>query len=121
MTLIHGVVVDCADPGKLSEFWRQVLGYEYRHREEDDWCSLQPAGGGGPYLSFDKVPEGKVVKNRVHLDIRPEGRTRDEERERLEGLGATTLRLVADNPDDVHYIMADPEGNEFCILNPLAS
>jgi catechol 2,3-dioxygenase-like lactoylglutathione lyase family enzyme len=116
MTVIHGIVVDCADPAKVSAFWQAVLGWDYR-RKSDDWHSLQNPNGW-PHLSFGTVPEGKVVKNRVHLDIRPTSGTRDEERARLERLGATTLRLVDDDPDDVHEIMADPEGNEFCLLNP---
>jgi hypothetical protein len=117
MTVIHGIVVDCSDPLRVGEFWRATLRWEYRRRSED-WVSLQNPDVIGPHLSFDRVPEGKVVKNRVHIDIRPIDRTREEERERLESLGATTLRLVDDNPDDIHYIMADPEGNEFCLLEP---
>lgn len=114
MPVIHGIVIDCASPIPLGEFWRAVLGWEYR-RHSEGWVSLEnPAGG--PHLSFDQVPEAKSVKNRVHLDIRPVERSREEERERLESLGATTLQLVDDNPQDVHYIMADPEGNEFCLL-----
>jgi len=57
MTTVAGGVVDCADPVKVSEFWREVLGYECRYRE-DDWVSLQPPGGARPSLSFDTVPEG---------------------------------------------------------------
>jgi catechol 2,3-dioxygenase-like lactoylglutathione lyase family enzyme len=117
MPVIHGIVVDCANPEKVARFWREALGYEIRHRGEG-WVSLKPPNSDGPFLSFDTVPEGKVVKNRVHLDLRPAGRDREAERERLEALGATTLRLVDDNPLDTHYIMADPEGNEFCLLNP---
>jgi Glyoxalase-like domain len=117
VAVIHGVVVDRADPERVSAFWQAVLGYEYRAKG-DGWFSLRNPAGIGPYLSFDTVPEGRVVKNRVRLDIRPEDRTRDEERARLEALGATTLRLVDDNPADVHSIMADPESDEFCILNP---
>ncbi len=116
MTVIHGIVVDCADPEKVSTFWKAVLGWQYR-RKTVDWHSLANPNGN-PHLSFGTVPEGKTVKNRVHLDIRPQHRSVDEERERLEALGATTLRLVDDNPEDVHYIMADPEGNEFCLLSP---
>ena len=116
MAVVHGVVIDCADPKRLAEFWREVLGYEYR-MEEPDWCSLRSPGGEAPFLSFQLVPEGKVVKNRVHLDIRPDGDTLDEEREHLEHLGATTLRFF-DRGDYSHYIMADPEGNEFCLLSP---
>ena len=97
MTVIHAVVFDCADPVRVSGFWRAVPGYEYRQKQ-DDWCTLRHPQGAGPQLSFGTVPEGKVVKNRVHLDIRPEGRTRDEERARLKGFGATTLGLVDDNP-----------------------
>lgn len=57
MTTIAGGGVDCADPVKVREFWREVLGYEHRYRE-DDWVSLQPPGGARPSLSFDTVPEG---------------------------------------------------------------
>ena len=115
MTVIHGVVVDCANPVALSEFWQAVLGWEYR-MQKDDWCSLRnPAGGA--HLSFQLVPEGRVVKNRVHLDICPEARSLDEERERIEALGATTLQFF-DKGDFGHYVMADPERNEFCVLSP---
>lgn len=117
MAVIHGVVVDCADPERVGAFWQAVLGDGYRAKR-DGWSSLRHPAGVGPHLSFDRVHEGKAVKNRVHPDIRPEGRTRDEERARLDQLGARTLRLVEDNPADVHSIVVDPEGNEFCILNP---
>lgn len=116
MAGIHGIVIDCAHPLKLAEFWREALGYEYRMKE-DDWCSLRAPGRGSPFLSFATVPEGKVVKNRVHLDIRPETGTLDEEQEHIERLGATTLRFL-DKGQWSHYVMADPEGNEFCILSP---
>jgi predicted enzyme related to lactoylglutathione lyase len=116
MTIIHGVVVDCADPARLASFWKAVLGWEYRaNKPEEGWVSLQAPDGNGPALSFGTVPEGKTVKNRVHLDIRPtvaEGW--EAERARLESLGATTLQYF----EDAHYIMADPGGNEFCLLNP---
>jgi hypothetical protein len=117
MVRIHGIVVDCANPMLLGEFWQAVLGWEYRSQAED-WVSLENPNGIGPHLSFDRVPEPKSVKNRVHIDIRPIDRGFEEEREWLESLGATTLRLIDDNPQDVHYIMADPEGNEFCLLQP---
>ena len=72
MTLIHGVVFDCADPARLAEFWMATLGYELRTNEPDDgWVSLQPPGGASEgFVSFGVVSEGKAVKNRVHLDIR---------------------------------------------------
>ena len=115
MTIIHGVVFDCADAAALAAFWKDALGWEYR-TQEDGWVSLQPPGSANAgFVSFGAVPEGKVVKNRVHLDIRPSpGEDWEEERARLEWLGARTLRYF----EDAHYIMADPEGNEFCLLNP---
>lgn len=116
MTVIHGVVIDSAEPHKLAEFWRQVLGWEYR-MQEDDWCSLRRPGERSPFLSFQLVPEGKVIKNRVHLDIRPLDGTLDEEQERIEALGATVV-VFFDKGEWSHYVMADPEGNEFCILSP---
>ncbi len=119
MTVIHGIVIDCANPGMLAAFWRDVLGYEYR-MQEDDWVSLRRPGGGAAFLSFQQVPEGKRGKNRVHLDIRPVHRTLDEERGRLEALGASTVQFF-DRGDWSHYIMTDPEGNEFCLLSPTTS
>jgi predicted enzyme related to lactoylglutathione lyase len=117
MTIFHGVVFDCADSGTVSAFWKDALGWEYRsNRPEEGWISLQPKGeDNATSIGFGDVPEGKVVKNRVHIDIRPDpGVTWEDEHARLEGLGATTLRML----EDAHYIMADPEGNEFCLLNP---
>lgn len=116
MAVIHGVVIDCANPTTLAAFWREALGYEPR-MEESAWVSLRRPGGGAAFLSFQLVPEGKAVKNRVHLDIRPEGSGFEEERARLEALGATTLHFF-DKGEWSHYIMADPEGNEFCLLTP---
>lgn len=115
-SLIHGVVMDCADPEKLASFWKAALNWEYRTTTPDEgWVSLQSPDGTGPFLSFGTVPEDKAVKNRVHLDIRPTfGEGWEAERQRLEALGATTLQYF----EDAHYIMADPEGNEFCLLNP---
>jgi hypothetical protein len=118
MSRIHGIVIDCENPLTLGVFWQAVLGWEYWSRAED-WVSLANPDPNDPNLSCDRVPEAKVVKNRVHLDIRPVDCTMEEERQRLESLGASTQRLVDDNPDDIHYIMADPEGNEFCLLEPV--
>ena len=117
MTIFHGVVFDCANSKDLAAFWKEALGWEYRsNRPEEGWVSLQPPGGDtAASIAFGEVPEGKVVKNRVHLDIRPSaGVAWEDERARLEALGATTLQYF----EDAHSIMADPEGNEFCLLNP---
>lgn len=117
MVIVHGVVFDCADPGRLAAFWKDALGWHYRaFRPDDGWISLTPSPDAtAGFVSFGTVPEGKVVKNRVHLDIRPApGEDWEAERARLESLGATTLHSF----EDAHYVMADPEGNEFCLLNP---
>jgi predicted enzyme related to lactoylglutathione lyase len=117
MAIIHGVVVDCRNAAALGAFWKDALGWDYRaQRPEEGWVSLQPPDTPhAGFLSFGEVPEGKVVKNRVHLDIRPApGVGWEEEQARLVALGATVLRHVG----NTHNILADPEGNEFCLLNP---
>lgn len=114
MTLrVTEVVIDCAEHGAVVDFWAAALDYE-RHPVNDQYVALGPAepAMGRPPILFQKVPEAKVVKNRVHLDFRADDM--QAEVERLAGLGATfiaertlgTLRWT---------VMADPEGNEFCV------
>ena len=105
------VVIDCADPASLCEFWAAVTGYETRDEDDDGWRMLRgPAGQ--PNIGFQRVPEPKRVKNRVHVDLY----AADEEAAaaRIEALGATRL-YVSEDPDDVFITLADPEGNEFCV------
>jgi hypothetical protein len=114
----RNITVDCADPYVLATFWSQVTGYQ--EDPEDGNHPGDPEGflhgqDGQPNLLFVTVPEPKTVKNRVHLDLMPTDRTRDEEVERLLGLGAS---FVADHrrPDGSGWVvLADPEGNEFCV------
>ncbi|MFI1353883.1 VOC family protein [Streptomyces sp. NPDC020898] len=115
---IHSITFDCTgDPYDLGLFWSELLG---RPLADDDKPGDPEAviedPGGGPRLLFIRVPEGKTVKNRVHLDLTAaHGRTRDEEVERVASLGA---RVVADHrrADGSGWVlMADPEGNEFCV------
>jgi hypothetical protein len=116
--LPRNVTFDCADPYLLAGFWSQVTGY--REDPENANRPGDPEGflagpDGQPGLLFITVPEPKTVKNRVHLDLVPTDRTRDEEVERLLGIGAT---LVADHrrPGGLGWVvLADPEGNEFCV------
>ncbi|MQA82976.1 MAG: VOC family protein [Streptosporangiales bacterium] len=106
------------DPSRLGEFWRKVTGFidvpdNPNEPGDPEWVLQDPKGVY--HLLFIPVPEGKTVKNRVHLDMVPTDRTRDEEVERLLGLGATQ---VADfrKPDGSGFVvLADPEGNEFCV------
>lgn len=113
--------IDAGNAYDLSEWWKQVLGYEDIPDDPNEpgheECMIR-SGAGGHHVLFIEVPEAKSVKNRIHFDLRPTDRTQDEEYEHLVTLGAT---LVADRrgihgPGTGWYTMADPEGNEFCIL-----
>jgi catechol 2,3-dioxygenase-like lactoylglutathione lyase family enzyme len=117
-TRIGAITVDCTDYLRLAEFWTQALGFgehpDYPNAPGDPaWMLVSP--DERTHLLFVTVPESKTVKNRIHFDLIPDDRTRDEEVARLIGLGAT---LVADHrrPDGNGWVtLADPEGNEFCV------
>lgn len=135
------VTFDCAEPARVGEFWCEVLGYvlpapppgfsdwdEFdralpAERQGSAFACVDPTGVG-PRLYFQRVPEGKVVKNRVHLDVRVApglvGAARldalEAECARLSALGATRVHLVpADGVDESFIVMQDVEGNEFCL------
>ncbi len=112
------VTLDCADARRLAAFWAAAF-QATTAEEKDDWVVVQPAEGGGPVLGFQRVPEPKTGKNRVHLDVRVTGGvTLEEEKARLLTLGAQAVRLIGDEPGNTHWIMQDPEGNEFCLVEP---
>jgi len=114
----HNICVDCHDPYTLAGFWAQVFGCLREAQPGDSEVILRPEGG--PVLLFLAVPEDKVVKNRLHLDLEPTDRTRAQEVARLIEIGA---RHVADHtrPDGSGWVvLADPEGNEFCVLRSAA-
>ena len=116
------LAIDCADPHGLARFWCSVLDYEVQD-EQDDFVAIgspmvpegkHRPGPVPPMLTFAPVPEGKTVKNRLHLDVNPTDRSQDEEIARLIGLGAT---VVYDNRPEFGWVtLADPEGNEFDVL-----
>ncbi|MFD5431307.1 MULTISPECIES: VOC family protein [unclassified Kitasatospora] len=113
-SLVRHVTIDCADPHALAVFWARALEGTLGEDDNpgDDEALVDSAGAS---LLFIRVPEGKSVKNRTHLDLQPQDRGRDEEVERLVALGATVL---ADHrtPDGKGWVtLADPEGNEFCV------
>jgi catechol 2,3-dioxygenase-like lactoylglutathione lyase family enzyme len=117
-SVLTEICFDCADPEGLAAFWCAVLGWEVTEREPDSVEVGDPAGPGpaqgGLVLIFDRVPEGKVAKNRVHLDVNPVDRDHDAELARLLELGAREIDI---GQGDVHWtVLADPEGNEFCLL-----
>ncbi|MGN9757354.1 VOC family protein [Streptomyces sp. SD31] len=109
---IRHVTIDSTDAYTLARFWSQVLDLPVH---EDDKPGDEDVLIEGAGLLFVTVPEPKTVKNRVHVDLQPQDRTRDEEVERLLAIGAT---LVDDRrtPDGRGWaVLADPEGNEFCV------
>jgi hypothetical protein len=117
------LAIDCADPSGLARFWCAVLDYEVQH-EEDGIVSIgspvvpegkNRLGPVPPTLTFARVPEAKTVKNRLHLDVNPRDREQDEEVRRLLNLGARRAD-VAQTGDESWVVLADPEGNEFCVL-----
>lgn len=135
------VTFDCAEPERVARFWCEVLGYvvppppegfaswdEFNRslppeRQDSAFACVDPTGAG-PRLFFQRVPEGKTAKNRVHLDVRAgtglEGDERlstlEAERDRLVALGATCVRVMrADGFEESCIVMQDIEGNEFCL------
>ena len=117
--LISHTSFDCDDAHALSLFWGKVLGFtEDPHDPNepgDDECMIFSADGAQRLL-FIEVPDAKQVKNRLHLDLMPAEGTRDEELERLLGLGARTVDDRRRPDGSGWVVLADPEGNEFCIL-----
>ncbi|GAB3714599.1 VOC family protein [Nocardiopsis oceani] len=115
VSILQNVAVDCADAYELARFWSRVTGRPlYPEVEPGDW-ETEVLLAEGPVLHFNRVPETKEIKNRIHLCLRPET-SREQEVERLLGIGAA---FVADcrNPDGSGWVvLADPEGNEFCVL-----
>lgn len=135
------VTFDCADPERVARFWCEVLGYVIPEPPPgfESWAAFQKTlppevhgsafacedpNGVGPRLYFQRVPEGKVVKNRVHLDVRVGSGLGGEERlaaltaerDRLSTLGASLVRVMpGDGVNEACIVMQDVEGNEFCL------
>ncbi|WP_019634013.1 VOC family protein [Actinomadura atramentaria] len=106
---VTNVVYDCTDLDEMARFWSALIGMKETSRDED-WIDLEPLEGG-PILSFQLVPEGKTVKNRVHLDLAVPDVTAAAERAR--SLGATLA--VEPDPGQAFQVWRDPQGNEFCL------
>jgi hypothetical protein len=123
-------VVDCHDVAMLSRWWADVLDWRIAYEKGDEAVIVPPYAlterarsvpplERGPGLVFVPVPEGKTVKNRLHIDLAPlAGDDQDAEVRRLEALGATRVDVGQDNEKVRWVVMADPEGNEFCVLSP---
>jgi predicted enzyme related to lactoylglutathione lyase len=116
MTLrIQALTVDAHDPSALATFWADVLGWK-RTYESDIEVVIEDPAGGRPDLLFLRVDDDKTVKNRLHLDLRPEHQAT--EVARVEALGAKRVD-IGQGEDVTWVVLADPEGNEFCILRRL--
>ena len=138
------VTFDCADPSRVAKFWAAALGYKIqdppdgfesweaflseRGVPESEWNSASAVvdpEGHGPRVYFQRVPEGKAVKNRVHLDLNVSGSRNDalegrldrirSETDRMVAAGAIVIRPLAEENGDWWTVLQDPEGNEFCI------
>ncbi len=106
----YSVVVDCQDPARLGRWWAEVLGYKVVFESADE---VVIGADDHPGLVFVPVPESKSVKNRLHLDLNPDDQ--DAEVERLLDMGARHIDVgQGDRP---WVVLADPEGNEFCVLD----
>lgn len=118
-SFISHTTVDCADAYTLSRWWLNVLdwtGVPDEHDEPGDEECMIVSRDGRHRLLFIEVPDTKRVKNRIHFDLRPAEGPRDDELARLLALGATEVNDLR-NPDGTGWVvLADPEGNEFCIL-----
>src|SRR5580765_5198243 len=106
------VIIDARDPVALGNWWRAALDWVVVNDDPDEF-EIRPAADRLPGLLFALVPEPKQVKNRLHLDFRPDDR--DAEVERLLGLGAA--RGDVGQGEQSWIVLVDPEGNEFCVLS----
>jgi catechol 2,3-dioxygenase-like lactoylglutathione lyase family enzyme len=116
----QALCVDAADPSAAADFWEAALGWRRTFAEPDEVVLEPPEGsaedGVAPDLLFLRVAEGKAVKNRLHIDLRPDDQ--DAEVARLERLGARRID-IGQGPDSTWVVLADPDGNEFCVLRAL--
>lgn len=126
----YTLVIDCHDIAAQARWWAEVLDwrivYEDEHEvavipqdmSEDPVDDVETWLHTGPALVFVPVPEGKTVKNRLHIDLAPHiGQDRDAEIERLVAMGATRVNVGQNGADVTWTVLADPEGNEFCVLS----
>ena len=115
---ISEVVLGCGDPEALARFWCAVLDFVVLDREEDGSLEIGPRegfGGAQPTIILSRRDEPEPGKSRLHLDINATDRDQDAELERLLGLGARPAD-VGQTGDESWHVLADPEGNEFCLL-----
>ncbi len=110
------IVIDSNDPPSLTGFWQSVLGWPVIDRQDDEWLEIGPPDRSATTVLIQRVPEPKQGKNRLHLDVSPSASTQEDELQRLLGLGAYQVDIG--QGDETWVVLADPEGNEFCLLAP---
>jgi hypothetical protein len=118
----QAICIDTTDPAPLARWWAELLGWRLTYEDDEEVVLEPPAGspedGVAPDILFLRVPEPKSVKDRLHIDLRPQDQAA--EVARAEAMGAT--RVDIGQGDDVSWVvLADPEGNEFCILRALTA
>jgi predicted enzyme related to lactoylglutathione lyase len=111
---MYHIVIDAHDPGALARFWAAVLDHDVLF-EDDDVAVVGSDGHTYPGMCFLRDPGSKTTKNRLHIDLDPDDR--DAEVERLIGIGAVRVD-IGQGADVTWVVLADPEGNEFCVLSP---
>lgn len=122
MNRIQCLTIDCSDPQLLAEFWSQVLEWKTTYSSEKEsyieFVGSPLVTGLIPDILFIKVPDRKTVKNRMHLDLRPDNQ--EAEVKRIEALGGQRFEIgQSEDTQTTWVVMADPEGNEFCVLKAL--
>lgn len=111
---IAAIAIDALDPRPVADFWCSVLGWRVVD-VDDEGISIGASDGTWPTIDVLRVPDAKASKNRVHLDLRADGTTHADELRRLLDLGARHAD-VGQASDSTWVVLADPEGNEFCLL-----
>jgi Glyoxalase-like domain len=123
----YSVVVDCKDAPALARWWAQVLDWKVGYEDAEESVIAPPEAfeegasfsARGPGISFTPVPEAKTVKNRLHIDVAPPAAVdQGEIVAQLEAIGATRVDVGQDAESVTWVVLADPEGNEFCVLRP---
>src|SRR4051812_33976957 len=112
----ENLVVDAQDPARLARWWAETLGYQITHEKPDE-VEIRRSADELPGLVFVSVPDVKETKNRLHIDLRPDDQ--EAEVERLVNMGARHVD-VGQRDEDGWIVLADPEGNEFCVLRQRA-
>jgi predicted enzyme related to lactoylglutathione lyase len=115
MLRIGSIVIRVDDLERQATFWQAALGYERRIDDSDDFVLLYPSDGRGPNVSLDRVRSAVQVPPRIHLDLYAQDQAA--EVDRLRALGATEIHWDKRPPDADYVILADPEGNRFCVVD----